>query len=102
MGDISGKTRIGRCSLLRQTMVAVASKTSCIAWHNVHEIRSSLFEDIDPLVYHLCIHLYASTPAYLAVRQSLDEVLGEYPHTLDLHEPHLDDELVAALKLKRI
>jgi hypothetical protein len=27
-------------------------------------------------------------------------VLGEYPHTLDPSEPHLDDELLAALKSK--
>jgi hypothetical protein len=37
--------------------------------------------------------------AYLPVRKSLDEVLGEYPYTIDPRHPHLDDELVATLKL---
>jgi hypothetical protein len=38
---------------------------------------------------------------YLAVRQRRDQVLHEHSHTLDLHNPHHDDELGAAL-LKNI
>lgn len=37
---------------------------------------------------------------YLTIRQRLDEVLGEYPYTLDLHNPHLDNKLGTALEMQ--
>ena len=48
---------------------------------------------------YMYMHVWLLAVAtYLAVWQRCDQVLHKHPHTLDLDNPHHDDELGTALK----